>query len=297
MRPMRGDPTLGVLSHGYLVPRHDNLAGRVHSVFEHACNLACEAPHGIGLLTLCTSALPDAPTSLRLAPGADADLRALFRVGEPVSGGGDAWRVGTAQLDLRVARLWQPAACAVHLATDRLRANWRRAELHLAQPQHPQSVLHAAAAPVVAALTLACRDLDIGAAASHAARLIGWGEGLTPSGDDFLVGLLAALRALAHDETRRSAFWVALAAHIASQVQRTTPIAAHYLRLAAGGHFGEPLLRLRDALLTQADAWRVDAALQHALAVGATSGADMLAGFLAGLSAWLAPASGSTIAG
>jgi Protein of unknown function (DUF2877) len=292
---------LGVLSHGYLVPRHDNLAGQVHSVFAHACNLACDAPAGVGLLTLCTSALPDAPTALRLAQGVgDADLRTLFRVGDPVSGSGDTWRVGTVQLDLRAASRWQPTPCATHLAAEQLHANWRRAARLLAQQQqqqHPPSVLHADAVPVVAALTQACRELDFDAAASHAGRLIGWGEGLTPSGDDFLVGLLAVLGALAQDETRRSAFCAALAAHIAAQVQRTTPIAAHYLRLAAGGHFGEPLLTLRDALLTQADGSRVDAALQHALAIGATSGADTVAGLVAGLSAWLAPASGRTIAG
>ena len=68
---------------------------------------------------------------------------------------------------------------------------------------------------------------------------------------------------------------------------RTTPIAAHYLRLAAGGHYTEPLLRLRRALLCEDNADVVDAALRSALAVGATSGADTVSGLSAGLRAWL----------
>ena len=78
---------------------------------------------------------------------------------------------------------------------------------------------------------------------------------------------------------------------ITCRTQRTTPIAAHYLRLAAAGHYTEPLIRLRTALLCEDDSDVVDAAVQSALAVGATSGADTVSGLLAGLLAWLpAPA-------
>ena len=73
------------------------------------------------------------------------------------------------------------------------------------------------------------------------------------------------------------------------RTQRTTPIAAHFLRLAAAGHYAEPLIRLRTALLCEDDGDVVDAALQSALAVGATSGADTVSGLLAGLLAWLPP--------
>ena len=73
----------------------------------------------------------------------------------------------------------------------------------------------------------------------------------------------------------------------ARSTPRTTPIAAHYLRLAAGGHYTEPLVRLRRALLCEDDVDVVDAALRTALAVGATSGADTVSGLSAGLRAWL----------
>ncbi len=73
-------------------------------------------------------------------------------------------------------------------------------------------------------------------------------------------------------------------------------VTAHYLRMVASGHFTEPLLSLRDALLSQADESRLDALLERAIAVGATCGADTVAGLLAGLTAWISPCAARTIA-
>ena len=127
--------------------------------------------------------------------------------------------------------------------------------------------------------------------APDAVQLIGWGEGLTPAGDDFLVGLLAGLDALAKGSAIRAAFLTGFRAGIAAHADRTTEIAAHYLRLAAGSHFGADLRRLRNALLSSSDIARVEHLADDALAVGATSGADQVAGLLAGISAWLCPIS------
>ena len=78
-----------------------------------------------------------------------------------------------------------------------------------------------------------------------------------------------------------------MAGAVEARISRTTPIAAHYLRLASAGHYAAPLLGLRAALLCEDDTSVVDAALLRALAVGATSGADTVSGLLSGLRAWL----------
>jgi hypothetical protein len=122
---------------------------------------------------------------------------------------------------------------------------------------------------------LARRDAD--RVTRGVASLIGRGPGLTPSGDDALVGLLAVLHRLG---PARDGSLELLGPAVAAHLHRTGDSSAHYLRLAVAGHLGERLIALRDALATD-DA--VDAAVAAVVATGATSGADALLGVDGGL--------------
>lgn len=269
---------LAVESIGYLVPRGE-FAGRIHSIFANACNLACNDR----LLTIAALAVDDGPATLRLAGRAPSDLRQLFDVGERMHCRHGVARTRRAELRLLQARVWRPAATGPCLGRAQVEAHLRSAQARLAQRRTTASVIDGAAA----ALGEACRALDHEQAARQVDRLVGWGEGLTPAGDDFLVGLLAGLDALVDGSEARRCFRGALAAAVAARTLRTTPIAAHYLRLACRGHYNAPLIDLCAALLCEGDPDVVDGALARALAVGATSGADTVGGLLAGLSAWL----------
>jgi len=274
---------LEVESIGYLVPGTD-FAGRVHSVFAQVCNLAWNDT----LLTLCASGASDGPATLCLARGAPDDLRDLFDVGERIHCRQGRARTRRAELRLLNATVWRPAVPGPSLASGRIKAHLRNAHLRLAQRRSAHaSVVDGEGAPVADMLRDACRALDCEQAVRQVDRLVGWGEGLTPAGDDFLVGLIAGLDALVRSDDERRRFHGALAAAITLRTKRTTPIAAHYLRLSAAGHYTEPLIRLRTALLCEDNSDVVDAAVQGALAVGATSGADTVSGLLAGLLAWL----------
>jgi hypothetical protein len=274
---------LAVAAQGYQVPQAD-FTGHVHSVFAQACNLAS----GDTLFTLVTPHAGNGPTTIRLAVGTPHDLRDLFDVGELFHCRQRRLRTGQTELRLQHARVWRPAVGTSRLAPAQIEGRLHDAAAMLARRHGAHSsVIGREAATLVTALGQACRALDVDLAVHLAEALIGWGEGLTPAGDDFLVGLLAGLDAFAQADERRGAFRAALVDAIARGLPRTTPIAAHYLRLAAGGHFIEPLLDARDDLLCEPrQAW-VDAALGRALAVGATSGADTVGGLLAGLCAWL----------
>jgi len=132
------------------------------------------------------------------------------------------------------------------------------------------------ARPIVAELIVALETGDRSAAAEVAARLIGLGPGLTPSGDDALVGIEATLHALGSP----SAGFLALA--LANIEDRTTALAATLLRHAAAGQFAERLHTLVAALLGSEEETIVTA-LDRAAAWGATSGTDCLLGVLIGL--------------
>ena len=258
---------------GNLVPRTD-FTGRVHTVFARACNFTCDDM----LLTLYAGRACDGPTTLRLVPGAPADLRDLFEIDEPVLFRRGRMWTERAEVDLMQASIWHPVR-----SRPRLR---RLARCHGAR----ESVIVREAASLLTSLCDACAALDGEGAQRQVARLIGLGEGLTPAGDDFLLGLLAGLDAQLCSDAARQQFRDVLASEYTAHAHRTTPISAHFLRLAAGGHYTAPVIDLRDALLGEECSNLVDRALAAALSVGATSGADTVSGLLAGLTAWMTPA-------
>ena len=122
---------------------------------------------------------------------------------------------------------------------------------------------------------------DIDAFAAAATRVLGLGPGLTPSGDDFVGGILFAL---AHAPR---AGWAgampALRAHLRQAARRSTNvISAALLDDLIDGASYAPLHALLAALQEDAPA-PIERACRSLLSVGATSGADMLAGLLLAL--------------
>ena len=112
-------------------------------------------------------------------------------------------------------------------------------------------------------------------------QLLGRGPGLTPSGDDLIAGVLAGLWASGCTAAARRIG--AEASRLAPG--RTTVLSADLLRWAARGHAGTELLAVIAAAGRHpVDRARIDRAAQALLAVGHTSGSDLLAGLVAGLS-------------
>jgi hypothetical protein len=111
-------------------------------------------------------------------------------------------------------------------------------------------------------------------------RAVGLGPGLTPSGDDYLTGLLGALRCFAPGDEMGEV----LHDDLAPIVHRTSLPSSFMLRAALRGHFGEPLAGLLDAL-AGVSATSIAGALARLTDTGAASGEDMLAGLMTGLRA------------
>jgi hypothetical protein len=121
------------------------------------------------------------------------------------------------------------------------------------------------------------RQISAGASSQGVADLIGLGPGLTPSGDDYLIGVLALLDALS--ETQAHA---ALARAIAAVPRgSTSPLSDYLLRTAAAGHLGEHLHRAIAAVISGA----IEAAAASIRKIGHSSGWDMLAGVASALQA------------
>ncbi len=111
--------------------------------------------------------------------------------------------------------------------------------------------------------------------------LAGLGPGLTPSGDDFLAGVLLAL-ALVREQRADAELTEIAGLLVETAAPRTHEISAAYLRAAHNGEASErwhPLL----AAISAGDTQKLHDAAAGVLEFGETSGADMLAGFIAGL--------------
>ena len=126
---------------------------------------------------------------------------------------------------------------------------------------------------VALAESIDCGDAD--AAFEAALPLLGFGPGLTPSGDD-LVGAALYARRLSGADAR----WQVVAQRLVEAARtRTHAISAALFRDLIEGQSFAALNRLATAIATGRD---VVPAAREVEAIGHSSGADMLAGFIVG---------------
>ena len=277
------------------VPRRIAHAGidalRVQSVYRSVVNITTAD----GLLTVASPEGGGLPNGILADLGPDWRAIGLYP-GMVVSACAASIRVPDAGLEIQfdAASRWSPRLQSSAEAAYSAAARWSRrtaAAWTIAQARtsaggfgallgddvsyDPAGIL-GVARPILSELVVALEAGDRILAAELATRLIGLGPGLTPSGDDVLVGIEAAL----HARARPSAGFLALAMDAVEE--RTTELAATLLRHAAAGEFAERLHTLLTALLGSDDE-AIPTAIDRAVAWGATSGTDCLLGVLIGL--------------
>ena len=141
----------------------------------------------------------------------------------------------------------------------------------------------AAMAPVQGVMD-ACWQGRLDKALLEAKALIGLGTGLTPSGDDFVGGLLFTAWHLGRAYPSRCP-WDGehVGELVAGWEGLTNRISYAFLQDFAQGQGPRPLHDLMAALLTGADASETMAHVHLAAAIGSSSGWDMLTGLLTGM--------------
>ncbi len=125
---------------------------------------------------------------------------------------------------------------------------------------------------------------DVHACKEAASQLAGLGAGLTPSGDDFLVGVMHAQWAAAPPEL----IGPLAEAITAAAAPRTTRLSAAWLHAAARGEAGWPWHALFQVLPSGSRS-DLETAARRLVSIGHTSGADALTGFLLGWKAVHSP--------
>ena len=293
---------LSAISIGYAVPAEDFDAS-VHSAFQSALNLRLIGEEG--LLTLIASEEGDLPQGIRL------DLPEGFSFEEFQTGERAVCRDGVLHFEnsplavqLNEARRWKcdlPAlefdpknpvvAAAWSLVWEALNRRQRRMESEIVAEDLFRSstpVLKDISQRVSEAmhdLLLATRRYELTDAAA-VASLIGLGPGLTPSGDDILIGYMAGLWCTVQARSERAQYISSLGERIIHLSHQTNDISRTYLYHAVGGQISSRLANLAEAICRGADPGSLHETAETAMSIGHTSGMDTVSGLLVGLGAW-----------
>lgn len=260
---------LEALAAGGPAPRDH--AGAVHSVFPHAVNLTMAdgrllAVHAPGPLR--------APFALALDRW---PLPGPVMPGDPVALEHGNLRIGANSVGLGTAALvslqpGQPPGSPAGGVMYTAHTAERVAQGLTLEPWPPtaQALRTPHADAIARRLADGVARGDAAAFTEAATALVGFGEGLTPAGDDVVVGALAAVHAMGHPlaADRDVAERLSHAART-----RTTDVGREFLLHALDGEFAECVL---DAV--SADRDRARRGVTALLAHGASSGADTLCG-------------------
>jgi hypothetical protein len=232
-------------------------APRILHLFERACNLLNERGE---VLSIVAPGIGNGPFNLVLArevcfvDSLSLESRISFSPGQ--------LSLGDLTISTVSAQRWDP------------QPDWERLHRHrkeIAAQLQPSWISD----DPFSDFTLPFANADLPSAQDMAARLAGLGMGLTPAGDDFLMGAMYGIRIL-----HPSAVALPLVHALANTAAPlTTSLSAAWLRSAARGEASEPWHAFFNALLT-ANSSDVQFQVVRLLSVGHTSGADALCGFL-----------------
>jgi len=295
---------LSAITLGYAVPAGD-FETSVHSVFRSAMNLRLSDGY---LLTLIPSKEADLPQGIRLDTPTEFSFE-KFQIGDSA-----ICREGILYFDnrglavqLRGARRWEfdlsaleidarnPAVSAVwSLVWEALNTRQKRlhaeiiADVLLRADQTTQSSVSSIAGKAIPELMNATQRFDLDDTAATEA-LIGLGYGLTPSGDDLLMGYLAGLWCTVRKKSDRAQFMIELGKQIIDLSVRTNDISRTYLLHAALGQVSSHLTALAEAISHGGKTEPLLEKAELAMQSGSTSGMDVVTGLLLGMSVWDAP--------
>jgi hypothetical protein len=221
-------------------------SARILHLFAESCNLVDDQNDVISLVTPRIGA---GPFTLILT----GDFTSQLTLSMPVAidDVGQTLSIGSITLNTSNAVLWQPLP------------KWHQLSSKSLADLPPPASLPADIEAGLQRLLEGIVSGDLVAVQAGAYALAGRGIGLTPTGDDVLMGVLYGL-------------WVWYPKHdwmqaiVETAVSRTTTLSAAFLRAAAAGEAVEPWHHLVNGRAY---------AIQNILSIGHTSGADALTGF------------------
>ncbi|WP_246016356.1 DUF2877 domain-containing protein [Cohnella phaseoli] len=265
--------------------------GYIHSTFTRTINIHCLEDDE--LYTLACDQIDNGPNTLVIDKERLDDIELAVNV--PIYAENQKLYIGN-QLVISIdkASLWESKLPEYPSSLEALHRNMSKMkgyiDLHgkgggIKKALEPQSPFDAEMSKMIEerTLTLLAHILrkDMPEALTSASRLIGLGPGLTPSGDDFLVGLFTVLNI-----PNSQLFRYRMLAHLVVQEAKTltNEISFMALKKASRGQVRESIIHLVKSIFTGNDE-EFTLSLNKVLTIGSTSGTDIALGIYRGLEA------------
>ena len=288
---------LHAVSIGEAVPR-ENFDAQIQSAFDAAVNLRLAEEDR--LLTVLISDHYELPQGIRIATNS-LSLQSL-KVGLRASSRGEILRFDSSPLaiNLRGAPVWK---CPVRelnidMSLPAVQRAWSTTRDLLNKGQRLKntdirlddlfqidtgSALSQRMSRPVMQLINSAEQFDLQGLTRAAEKMIGLGPGVTPSGDDILVGFLAGLWSMAGGNQAQLSFLGSFRNEMIQISKQTSEISRTYLHHATQGEFSSSLSNLAAAIMNGKG---VEPATLEAMRVGHSSGMDAVTGLLIGLCVW-----------
>ena len=246
---------------------------RVLHVFEHACNLINERRE---VLSVVTPAIGDGPFNLVVE---DAVVFSdHLNLESSISNSPNCLNLGDITIHTQNVKLWDPHPNWDVLHTRRDDVLDRLAKLPVNNYESPASLRRVHFSN---SLISAFANADLPSSLTAAQKLAGLGIGLTPSGDDFIMGAILAAWIIHPADV--AGVLAAEVTEVAAAL--TTSLSGAWLRSAGRGDAGILWHHFFDALLS-ADQMAVQQSMDKILSLGESSGTDALLGFFSLFAAW-----------
>ncbi|MGB2782831.1 MAG: DUF2877 domain-containing protein [Atribacterota bacterium] len=268
--------------------------GIVHSVFDHACNIQLEENN---LITLISPNLPNYPAAIKLDIAEDRMIRSIgFKTGMRAAVNKDEIKIPAININILLADasawdsspLFLPPVIPKETLHEDLEKIWKLT-LKFGKMEGVASVLdkdekfNCWVNFIIDSLKklpaeIKCYNYKMISEITH--HLIGFGPGLTPAADDFLLGLIASIYYIGHYFGNRFESLKKITnAMISGLAGRTTLISEIMLKNGIQARFCEPLKEMMVALISGTF---VDQKCLALLNIGGTSGSDCAAGIVWG---------------
>lgn len=263
----------------------------VHSVYKSTVNLAVDG----ALFSLQCAARGRTPLSLCAELSAEELAGLGIQRGDAAFFSADGLTLGSAFFSAEQARFWDPCLAGAFSGCRAWNPKTAAALPGLLRAAAGGGGFGGAALPdydpggdriqqrARGAVDAVCRfagEADWLSAARESASLIGLGIGLTPSGDDFNCGMLAALFSLGALPAA-SALRKELIRAVLPAADGTNDISREFLLRACAGEFSQAVRALLECLAGFAPAAALPEAAAALLALGHSSGLDTLNGIVA----------------